>query len=288
MRVRTLVCALPVLVGAMPARAQSPAPGWTLVVRIVPNPLPPGRCASISTEVQDDQGYRATALSNGAVIDFHKFRYSADTTSFQWRNGDPIAGYLCTRPEMAPAHTTVTVTLPDGLSASVELSSLAPGQVATPVRYPPQAPLKIAGVPPPKRAQVTSGRPSGSTSAGPTIAATPDGAVASPPVGTEAIARRPVSRTSAGGLKPSGSTAAGSTTPDASGGASSGNTSGSTDPAGAGQPSGGGTSSAPPMPVGSQHITTATLVFAGSYSASGPRIVVLPTPLVFVVDGQGH
>ena len=78
--------------------AQTPAPGWTLVVRIVPNPLPLGRCAIISIEVRDEEGYNRNELSNGQALDFHKFRYAADTTSFQWMNGDPITGYICARP----------------------------------------------------------------------------------------------------------------------------------------------------------------------------------------------
>jgi hypothetical protein len=149
MRERIIAAAIVALTGALTAHAQSPAPGWTLIVRIVPNPLPIGRCAGVTEEVQDDQGYRRNELSNGGVIDFHKFRYDADTTNFQWQNGDPLNGAICARPTSLPSNVTVTITLPDGLAGSVDLSSIAPGQSAAPVQYARQAPLKRPGVPPP-------------------------------------------------------------------------------------------------------------------------------------------
>src|SRR5450432_1991112 len=52
-------------VSAASASAQTPAPGWKAVVRIRPNPLPAGRCAQISVEMQAPDGYRETRLSNG-------------------------------------------------------------------------------------------------------------------------------------------------------------------------------------------------------------------------------
>ena len=124
MGARTGAIALVLLVSAAAARAQTPAPGWILIVRMQPNPLPIGRCAGINEEVQDEHGYRRNELSNGGVIDFHKFRYDADTTNFQWQFGDPLNGALCARPNTPPSHVTVTITMPDGLSGSVELNSI--------------------------------------------------------------------------------------------------------------------------------------------------------------------
>lgn len=134
------------------AGAQSPAPGWTLVVRIVPNPVPIGRCAGISIELQDADGYRTSTMSNGQELDFHRFTYGVDTTNFQWRDGTSTDGVLCPRTPGTPSQATVTVTLPDGLSGSAVLTSLAPGTSAPAVQYAPQAPLRGHGVPTPRHA----------------------------------------------------------------------------------------------------------------------------------------
>ena len=168
MRPRTRVLATLaacILAWGASAAAQAPAPGWILVVRIVPNPMPIGRCGGITVEVQDDEGYRRTELSNGGVIDFHKFRYDVDTTNFQWQNGNPVDAVLCTRAGAPPSSVTVTVTLADGLSGSVQLTSIAPGQYAAPVQYAQQGPLRRPGVPPPHATTRTAAAtvPAGST-----------------------------------------------------------------------------------------------------------------------------
>ncbi len=132
--------------GTRVARPQAPAAGWRLIVRIVPNPLPAGRCAGISIEVQDAEGFRRGELSDGQSIDFRRFRYAADTTTdFQWKNGNPIEGYICAREKSVGGRTNVVVSMPDGLSASVEVTTVVPGQMTAPVQYPPQGPLRIAG-----------------------------------------------------------------------------------------------------------------------------------------------
>src|SRR5450432_586329 len=97
-----------------PAAAQS-ANLWKAVLRVVPNPLPAGRCATAAVEIQDPDGYRATTLSNGAVIDFHQFVYkSSDMTAFNWQDGNPIFGVICAPATATAARTTISVTLPDG------------------------------------------------------------------------------------------------------------------------------------------------------------------------------
>src|SRR5256885_4842617 len=85
MRARIVTGVLAAFICSVAARAQTPAPGWILIVRMVQNPLPIGRCARIWIEIQDEHGYQRNELSNGGVVDFHKFRYDADTTNFQWQ-----------------------------------------------------------------------------------------------------------------------------------------------------------------------------------------------------------
>ncbi|MEP6691449.1 MAG: hypothetical protein ABJD07_09850 [Gemmatimonadaceae bacterium] len=128
------------------AAAQTPAPGWKVIVRIVPNPLPLGRCAAIRVEVQDDEGFQTVRLANGSAVDSRTFKLeSSNASSFRWQNGNPTEGYLCTNANAAPGRTMVTVTMPNGLVGNVELTSIAAGQRAAPVTYPPQGPLRIAG-----------------------------------------------------------------------------------------------------------------------------------------------
>lgn len=170
------------------AGAQTPAPGWVLVVRIVPNPVPLGRCAGISIEMQDADGYRTTSTSNGESLDFHRFKYTVDTTNFQWRDGNSTDGILCPRTPGTPSHTTVAVTLPDGLTGSAELSSIAPGTSAPPVQYAPQAPLRGHGVPLARRsaavATAQGGSPPGASGAAPGASRAGSGSVATPADGT--------------------------------------------------------------------------------------------------------
>jgi hypothetical protein len=166
----TIVLLMPFLVAVevraqtpIPKKASTPAPitstpapqatvpqtaaPWKAILRILPNPLPAGRCASASVEIQDSDGYRATTLSNGGVIDFHQFVYkSSDMTSFNWLDQNPVEATICAPATSTAAHTTITVTLPDGLVGSVDLATVPPGQTATMVQYPPQARLRPAGV----------------------------------------------------------------------------------------------------------------------------------------------
>lgn len=188
-----------VLACGAPAAAQTPASGWTLIVRIVPNPMPIGRCGGITVEVQDDEGYRRNELSNGGVIDFHTFRYDVDTTNFQWQNGNPVDAVLCTRAGAPPSSVTVTVTLPDGLAGSVQLTSIVAGQYAAAVQYAKQGPLRRPGVPPPhastRTAAVTApagGAPGGGTA----TASTP--AAGSAPAGTTVGGGHPAPTRSSG------------------------------------------------------------------------------------------
>jgi hypothetical protein len=118
--------------------------GWKVILRIQPNPLPAGRCAGASVEIQDPFGYRATTLSNGSSIDFHQFLYtSSDTTSFKWQNGQPVFGVLCAAVTSTAAQTVVTVLLPDGLTSSVTLTTVAPTARVASMQYAPQAPLRL-------------------------------------------------------------------------------------------------------------------------------------------------
>jgi len=129
-----------------PSAAQTSVP-WKAILRILPNPLPAGRCAVASVEIQDGDGYRATSLSNGAVIDFHQFVYtSSDMTSFNWLDNNPVEATICAPATSTAAHTTIKVTLPDGLVGSVDLTTVPPGQSATMVQYPPQGRLRPVGV----------------------------------------------------------------------------------------------------------------------------------------------
>ena len=152
----------------------SGAAGWKAIVRVVPNPLPAGRCAGISVEAQDPDGYRVTTLSNGQFIDFHHFNYqSTDLTSFAWQNGDPISGYICANTTATAAHTTLTVTLPDGTAGSVDISTIPPGQSAPAYQYPPQAAIRPHGVAPTYTLPTASSASAGARapSAQPTVAA---------------------------------------------------------------------------------------------------------------------
>jgi hypothetical protein len=159
-----------------PAATQSGNP-WKAILRVVPNPLPAGRCATAAVEIQDPDGYRASTLSNGSVVDFHQFVYkSSDETSFTWRDG-PAFGVICAPATATAAHTTISVTLPDGLTASVELTTVAPGASAAPIAYPPQGQLRPAAL---ARAQLQTIPP---LAAVPPTAPSPTGAGANPPIG---------------------------------------------------------------------------------------------------------
>jgi hypothetical protein len=136
--------------GAESAGAQTPAPGWKAVVRIVPNPLPAGRCARIDIEMQAPDGYRETRLSNGQVMDQKRFIFtSTDNSVFYWQNNDPTQGNVCVKAGAPSTKSTIRVALPDGLSGQVEVTSVAPGQSLPPVSYPSQARLRPPGVPVP-------------------------------------------------------------------------------------------------------------------------------------------
>jgi hypothetical protein len=138
------LCALAV---GGPANAQSSASGWKLVVRAVPNPIAAGRCTRLDFEVQDEQGYRRTELSSGAVIDPRQFRFDLRSTLLTWQNGSPASGYVCAAATATRATSTIGVQTPDGIAGSVDVITLAPGEVAVAVQYPPQAPLRPAGAP---------------------------------------------------------------------------------------------------------------------------------------------
>jgi hypothetical protein len=136
--------------GVLAASAQTPAPGWKAVVRIEPNPLPAGRCAQISIEMQAPDGYRETRLSNGEVMDQKRFVFtSSDNNVFYWQNNDPTGGNVCVKPGAPSTKSTIKVALPDGSSGQVEVTSLTPGQSLPRVTYPPQARLRPPGVPVP-------------------------------------------------------------------------------------------------------------------------------------------
>jgi len=138
--------AVPQATVPLPSAPQT-SPPWKAILRVLPNPLPAGRCAVASVEIQDGDGYRATSLSNGAVIDFHQFVYtSSDMTSFNWLDNNPIEATICAPATSTAAHTTIKVTLPDGLVGSVDLTTVPPGQSATMVQYPTQGRLRPAGV----------------------------------------------------------------------------------------------------------------------------------------------
>jgi hypothetical protein len=136
--------------GAASASAQTPAPGWKAVVRIVPNPLPAGRCARIDVEMQAPDGYRETRLSNGEVMDQKRFVFtSTDNTVFYWQGNDPTQGNVCVKPGAPSTKSTIKVALPDGSSGQVVVTSLTPGQSLPPMSYPVQARLRPPGVPAP-------------------------------------------------------------------------------------------------------------------------------------------
>ena len=160
-----------------PAVTQTSAP-WKVILRVLPNPLPAGRCANASIEIQDGDGYRATTLSNGGVIDFHQFVYmSSDMTSFNWLDNNPVEATICAPATSTAAHTTIKVTLPDGLVGSVDLSTVPPGQSATMVQYPPQGRLRPAGLASAQLQTIPTAPPVQPT------APSPSAAGANPPIG---------------------------------------------------------------------------------------------------------
>jgi hypothetical protein len=181
------------------SKAQLTAPpatsGWKVILRIQPNPLPAGRCAGASVEIQDPFGYRATTLSNGSSIDFHQFLYtSSDTTSFKWQNGQPMFGILCAPVTSTAAQTVVTVTLPDGLTSSVILTTVAPTARVASVQYAPQAPLRLPTSPEYAPGFVASQAPTAAAvgGAGGAVAA---GVAPSSDAGVASTAPRPISGT---------------------------------------------------------------------------------------------
>ena len=164
-----------------PAAVSQSSPPWKVILRIVPNPLPPGRCAGASVEIQDGDGYRATTLSNGATVDFHRFVFQAsDTSTLKWRDGAPVFGVICAPANATAAKATITVTLPDGLTASSDLTLLTPGQDrATQVAYPAQGQLRPANLP--AAQTVTASAPPLATPP----ASTPASLGAGPPIGLD-------------------------------------------------------------------------------------------------------
>jgi hypothetical protein len=156
--------ALAISAAFSPAVAQTPAPGWKAVVRIVPNPLPAGRCARISVEMQAPDGYRETRLSNGEVMDQKRFVFtSTDNTVFYWQDNDPTQGNVCVKAGAPSTKSTIRVALPDGSSGQVEVTSLTPGQSLSPMSYPPQARLRPPGVPVPATVATVPTTGTGST-----------------------------------------------------------------------------------------------------------------------------
>jgi hypothetical protein len=175
---------------ASPTSAPSAPAGWKLIVRAVPNPLPAGRCAGISVELQDPDGYRTTTLSDGSSIDFHKFQYqSTDLTSFAWKDGDPLEGVICASPTATSGQTTLTVTLPDGNSGSATLPLLAPGQTAVAFQYPPQASLRPPGRAPSYSLRTAAAATAAAAGSAPSSA--PPASNANPPIGLVANSPAP-------------------------------------------------------------------------------------------------
>ena len=158
-------------------RAMSQAPaasGWSAQERVIPNPLPNGRCAGITMEFHDQDGYRVNALSNGDAADSRRFTYSnSNPGAFEWRDGDSTQALICAKAD-APksSRATVTVTTPDGLSDHVDLTNQVPGQSVVAVVYTKQAPIRLPGSPP-------RYIPAGSIGAA-TVAATPSRSAAAP------------------------------------------------------------------------------------------------------------
>jgi hypothetical protein len=139
---RQLVVIAATLACARVAGAQS---GWEARVTMAPNPLPAGRCGDIRLELVDDHGYRRTTLSNGAIIDTRNFRFAISGPShITVQNDASVAGRVCADTGVAASTTTVTVTLPDGLTGTLQIVLVPKGQVGPrPIVYRSQAPLRL-------------------------------------------------------------------------------------------------------------------------------------------------
>ncbi|MEP6691451.1 MAG: hypothetical protein ABJD07_09860 [Gemmatimonadaceae bacterium] len=88
--------AIGAVIFAGPIGAQSTKGEWKAIVRIVPNPLPAGRCAAVRVEVQDDERYQSTQLADGRAVDSRTFKYENSMASaFRWQNDNPAGGVLC-------------------------------------------------------------------------------------------------------------------------------------------------------------------------------------------------
>lgn len=174
----------------VPAQAAPPV-RWEARVTTAPNPLPAGRCARIVVEIVDNNGYRRTQLQDGSAIDSRKFVYAtSDTKNFQWRNGNPADGYICTDKSARAAKTTITITLPDGTIGKVDLAITPEGQTAPATVFAKQAPLWRPGLPGSAVAggAAAGGAAAGGVTAGGTAAggAAPAGGAANAPAGRAA------------------------------------------------------------------------------------------------------
>jgi hypothetical protein len=127
------------------ARVAGAQSGWEARVTMAPNPLPAGRCGDIRLELVDDHGYRRTTLSNGALIDTRNFRFAiSDPSHVTVQNDASVAGRVCADTGVAASTTTVTVTLPDGLTGTLQIVLVPKGQVGPrPIVYRSQAPLRL-------------------------------------------------------------------------------------------------------------------------------------------------
>ncbi|HEX7335590.1 MAG TPA: hypothetical protein VF252_00155, partial [Gemmatimonadales bacterium] len=131
------------LVGVMISIGASSLGGQQQVhvtVAAVPNPIPPGSCARIVTDVKDELNRQLT-LENGVPLQWASYDYtSSNGVDFEWR-GIPSGEFeLCAKPGVGAVSTQVTATI-KGMSyhgsTMVAVGGPSPATVPTQPYVPP-------------------------------------------------------------------------------------------------------------------------------------------------------
>jgi len=119
-----------------------------VTVSAVPNPVPPGSCTRIVTDVRDELNRQLT-LENGVPLQWANYDFtSSNGADFEWR-GTPAGEYeLCAKPGAGAVSTQVTATIkgmPYNGATVVAVGGPAPGAVpGQPNVAPPTSPAQAA------------------------------------------------------------------------------------------------------------------------------------------------
>jgi outer membrane protein OmpA-like peptidoglycan-associated protein len=123
-------------------------------VAAVPNPVPPGSCARIVTDVRDELNRQLT-LENGTPLQWSSYDYaSTNGLDFEWKNTPTGEPELCAKPGAAAANTQVTATIKGmpyngGTLVTVAVQPYAsPPQTYTPPQTPVPSQPVVAAQPP--------------------------------------------------------------------------------------------------------------------------------------------